>query len=87
MTKPKKNLTVIKQHAAGIDIGSKKIFIAVPNMPVKSFDTFTSSFQSAIEYLKENKIKSVAMESTGDYSLRYARRCRLRGLSCKKQCC
>lgn len=67
MTKRKINLSVIKQHAAGIDIGSKKIFIAVPNIPVKSFDTFTSSFHSAVEYLKENKIKSVAMESTGVY--------------------
>jgi len=48
MPKRKKNLTVIKQHAAGIDIGSRKIFVAVPNMPVLSFDTFTSSFHSAV---------------------------------------
>jgi len=67
MPKRKKNLTVIKEDTAGIDIGSKKIFIGIANMPVKSFDTFTSSFQSAIEYLKENNIKSVAMESTGVY--------------------
>lgn len=67
MPKRKKNLTVIKQDTAGIDIGSKKIFIGIEGMPVKSFDTFTSSFQNTIEYLKENKIKSVAMESTGVY--------------------
>ena len=83
MSKRKKNLTVIKQHAAGIDIGSRKIFVAVPNLPVKSFDTFTSSFQSAVKYLKENKIKSVAMWHSHaygrihrcllDYTLRYAR--------------
>lgn len=67
MPKRKQNLTVIKQHTAGIDIGSRKIFIGIANLPVKSFDTFTTSYKKAIEYLKENNIKSIAMESTGVY--------------------
>lgn len=67
MAKGKQNLTVIKQHTAGIDIGSKKIFIGIANMPVASFDTFTSCYKKAIEYLKDNNIKSIAMESTGVY--------------------
>jgi len=67
MSKLKNSLTVIKQNTAGIDIGSKEIFIGIDGMPVKSFGTFTTAYQSAIEYLKENNIKSVAMESTGVY--------------------
>jgi len=67
MSKLKNNLTVIKQNTAGIDIGSKEIFIGIDGMPVQSFDTFTTAYQSAIKYLKENNIKYVAMESTGVY--------------------
>ncbi|MBU0561507.1 MAG: IS110 family transposase [Bacteroidetes bacterium] len=67
MAKRRENLNVIKKHAAGIDIGSRRIFIGIANKQVVSFDTFTISFQKAVEYLKENKITSVAMESTGVY--------------------
>lgn len=67
MPPTKNRLPVIKQNTAGIDIGSKKIFVAIENMPVKSFETFTSSYKKAIEYLKGNNISSVAMESTGVY--------------------
>ncbi len=63
----KNNFKIINQHAAGIDIGSREIFIALPNGEVKSFGTFTSNFQSAVEYLRTNDIKTVAMESTGVY--------------------
>ncbi len=52
---------------AGIDIGSREIFIALPNKEVKSFSTFTSSFISAVEYLRANGINTVAMESIGVY--------------------
>jgi len=67
MSKRKNKLKIINEHAAGIDIGSRQIFISVPNMEVKSFNTFTSSFKDAITYLKANNINSVAMESTGVY--------------------
>jgi transposase len=67
MAKLKNKLQVINEHAAGIDIGSRQIFVSVPNKEVKSFNTFTSSFNNAITYLKENNINSVAMESTGVY--------------------
>jgi len=66
MARPKK-LPVLNSQTAGIDIGSREIFIGIANNQVKSFETFTSSFELAIEYLKENKITSVAMESTGVY--------------------
>lgn len=57
----------IRENAAGIDIGAKKIFVAIENQEVKSFETFTVGFRNAIEYLNSNKINSVAMEATGVY--------------------
>ena len=63
----KRKFNIINEHAAGIDIGSREIFIALPNSEVKSFGTFTSDFNAAVEYLRSNNIKTVAMESTGVY--------------------
>jgi len=57
----------IVDHAAGIDIGSQKVFVAIEDKPVKSFQTFTSSYKEVVRYLKENGIIHVAMESTGVY--------------------
>jgi transposase len=63
----KRKFKVLNENAAGIDIGSREIFIALPSGEVKSFGTFTSDFHSAVEYLKSNHIQTVAMESTGVY--------------------
>ncbi len=57
----------IIKHAAGIDIGSEKVFVAIDGKPVKSFATFTSSYQELVAYLKENKKTHVAIEATGVY--------------------
>ena len=57
----------IIEHAAGIDIGSQKVFVALEDKAVKSFETFTSSYQALVKYLQENKITHVAMEATGVY--------------------
>mgnify|MGYP001032511047 CR=1 FL=1 len=54
-------------HAAGIDIGAEKIFIAIEGLKVCSFSTFTSDFRLAVEYLLSHQIKTVAMEATGVY--------------------
>ena len=56
-----------REGSAGIDIGAKKIFISIENQDVRSFDTFTSSFREATDYLLENNVKTVAMEATGVY--------------------
>lgn len=58
-------LKEIKQNAAGIDLGSKEFFVSVDGETVKSFETFTASIIELIKYLKDNSIKTVAMESTG----------------------
>lgn len=57
----------LRQHAAGIDIGAKEIFIAAEKQPVISFGTFTEDFQNARDYLLSCGIKTVALEATGVY--------------------
>ena len=57
----------IRKHAAGIDIGSKKVFVGIEKAEVKVFDTFTEDLENLGEYLKTHKITSVAMEATGVY--------------------
>jgi len=57
----------LHEHAAGIDIGSRKIYVGLEGKDVVSFETFTSDFIKASDYLKEKNIKTVAMEATGAY--------------------
>ena len=57
----------LHEHAAGIDLGSRKIYIGLENKEVVSFETFTSDFMKASDYLKKNNITTVAMEATGVY--------------------
>lgn len=54
-------------HAAGIDIGSRQVFVSIEGHPVKSFETFTSDLESLSDYLLNNGIATVAMEATGSY--------------------
>lgn len=60
-------LEKIHPNAAGIDIGSEKIFVAIDGQEVKSFGTFTDFFYQAVEYLQQHSIQTVAMEATGVY--------------------
>lgn len=61
----------INRHAAGIDIGSRSHFVAVPEdgeeMPVREFSSFTGDLEKMAEWLVSCGIKTVAMESTGVY--------------------
>jgi transposase len=62
---------VIHPHAAGIDIGSRQHFVAVPGdrdeQPVRSFGCFTPDLHAMVQWLKQCGIETVAMESTGVY--------------------
>jgi transposase len=64
-------LQKIHLHAAGIDIGSKTHFVAVPAdrdpAPVRSFGTFTGDLHRLADWLAACRIETVAMESTGVY--------------------
>lgn len=63
------SLPVLFPDTAGIDIGSKSHFVAVPvdrdSNPVKEFSTFTANLHEMVMWLKECDIKTVIMESTG----------------------
>lgn len=54
-------------NTAGIDIGSRSIYVGIEGKEVVSFETFTSDFRNAVVYLKEAGVTSVAMEATGSY--------------------
>src|SRR5258708_3187999 len=64
-------LGIHNPHAAGADIGATEIYIAVPpdrlEMNVRCFGTFTQDLRAIVQWLRENKVTSVAMESTGVY--------------------
>jgi transposase len=57
----------IHQNTAGIDIGSRSIYVDIEGKEVVSFETFTSDFRKAALYLIEAGVTSVAMEATGSY--------------------
>jgi len=61
------NLEKIHDNAAGIDIGSEKIFVATDKQPVKSYRTFTNTLQLCVKDLQSQNIRTVAMEATGVY--------------------
>ena len=66
-----RDLPVINANAAGIDIGADTHWVSVPadrdHQPVRSFGCFTSDLYTLAQWLKECRIETVAMESTGVY--------------------
>lgn len=63
------SLPVLWPDTAGIDIGSRSHFVAVPSdrdpNPVREFPTFTEDLIKMVAWLKACNIKHVIMESTG----------------------
>jgi transposase len=61
----------LEPNAAGIDIGAREIYVAVPpdrdEHPVRVFETFTEDLQAMAQWLKTCGITTAAMESTGVY--------------------
>lgn len=61
----------INENAAGIDIGSREHYVAVPDdrdeQPVRKFGCCTPDLHDMARWLKECRIDTVAMESTGVY--------------------
>jgi hypothetical protein len=62
---------ILEPHAAGIDIGARELFVAVPagrdENPVRVFATFTEDLERLVDWLLQCRITTVAMESTGVY--------------------
>lgn len=67
----RKLLERIHLNAAGVDVGGKSHWVAVPAdrdaNPVREFRSFTSSLHELAEWLVSCDIETVAMESTGVY--------------------
>ena len=67
-----KNLEVINDHAAGIDIGDSEHYIAIEkgdSYEVRRVDAFTEGLVYIVQWLISEGITKVAMESTGIYWL------------------
>lgn len=62
---------ILERRAAGIDIGAREIYVAVPPDcdpdPVRVFGTFTEELKQAVDWLVSCGIRTAAMESTGVY--------------------
>src|ERR1700722_3760924 len=64
-------LSQLDPKCAGIDVGAAELFVCIAKntseQEVRSFSTFTADIKLMIAWLKQNKVESVAMESTGVY--------------------
>ena len=61
-----KNLEQINHNAAGIDIGSREHYVAVPEgrdrVVVRCFGTFTADLHALADWLQQCGITTIAME-------------------------
>jgi hypothetical protein len=65
------SLEMVHLDAAGIDIGNESHYVAVPpkrdSQPVRRFGCTTAELKAMAEWLKQCRIRTVAMQSTGVY--------------------
>ncbi len=62
-------MEIINPNAAGIDVGSRSHFVAVGQgtEEVREFNVYQSGLNDLVLFLKENNVKTIALESTGSY--------------------
>lgn len=69
--KLRRGLARVQPNAAGIDIGSRAHYVAVPpdrdTEPVRNFGCYTPDLHEMARWLKDCGIETIAMESTGVY--------------------
>ena len=65
------SLEIVHPDAAGIDIGNESHYVAVPStrdsQPVRCFGCTTAELRAMANWLKQYKIRTIAMQSTGVY--------------------
>jgi transposase len=73
-SEPEQKPEILRPDAGGIDCGAQEHYIAVPpdrvragEPAVRRFSAFTEGLDAAVEWLKECRVTTVAMESTGVY--------------------
>ncbi len=69
--KKRRSLSVVNPNAAGIDVGSRSHYVAIPahcgDDTVREFGCLTPELHEMAKWLKQNGVETVAMESTGVY--------------------
>jgi transposase len=62
-------MEVVNPQAAGIDVGSRSHWVAIGQLEqdVREFGVYNQDLFTMVEWLKDNRVKTVAMESTGTY--------------------
>lgn len=61
------NFSQVRSNGAGIDIGSREIFVSIDGVSAVSFPTYTADYRQCCNYLLSHGITDVAMEATGIY--------------------
>lgn len=63
------SMQIVNPHAAGIDVGSRSHWVATGQNEenVREFGVFNEDLFAMSDWLIENQIKTIAMESTGTY--------------------
>jgi transposase len=69
---PGSPLATLRVNVAGIDIGSREMYVCGParkdgTHEVRVFATTTGQIQACVRWLQQEKVESVALESTGVY--------------------
>lgn len=69
--KVKREMPLLNENAAGIDVGANQHYVAVPaaraEQTVRCFGAFTEDLQALAKWLQQCGVTTVAMESTGVY--------------------
>jgi len=66
-----RRLEIVHPNCAGIDIGKRRVYVAVSpghsEETVRNFGTFTDDYEALVQWLVHCQVRVVAMESTGVY--------------------
>ena len=64
-------MDIIHRDAAGIDVGNESHFVSVPPdrnpQPIREFGSWTAALEEMARWLKDCRIRTVVMQSTGVY--------------------
>ena len=73
-SEPEQKPEILRPDAGGIDCGAQEHYIAVPpdrvsvgQPTVRRFSAFTEGLDAVVDWLKDCRVTTVAMESTGVY--------------------
>jgi len=68
---PEERFEMVRKSTAGIDVGSREIWVSVPPQrseePVRMFGVMTDDLRELATWLRECRVDTVALESTGVY--------------------